>query len=51
MISNQMAIKTFANKVLLYNDVPTEIVSTLLGHSKLQTIQDLMVKRCRGRLV
>jgi len=26
--------------VLLYNDVPMEIVSKLLGHSKLHTTQD-----------
>jgi len=26
--------------VLLYNDVPVEIVSKLLGHSKMQTTQD-----------
>ena len=33
-------MKTFATTVLLYNDVPMEIVSKLLGHSKLQTTQD-----------
>jgi len=32
--------KTFASNVLLYNNVPMEIVSSLLGHSKMQTIQD-----------
>ncbi|MBK5212564.1 MAG: site-specific integrase [Flavobacteriaceae bacterium] len=32
--------KTFATTVLLYNDVPMEIVSKLLGHSKMQTTQD-----------
>lgn len=39
-ISHHMARKTFASTVLLYNDVPMEIVSKLLGHSKLQTTQD-----------
>lgn len=39
-ISHHIARKTFATTVLLFNDVPMEIVSRLLGHSKLQTTQD-----------
>ncbi len=39
-LSHHIARKTFATTVLLYNDVPMEIVSKLLGHSKLQTTQD-----------
>jgi len=39
-LTHHMARKTFASTVLLYNDVPMEIVSKLLGHSKLQTTQD-----------
>jgi integrase len=34
-----MARRTFASTVLLYNNVPMEIVSELLGHTKLQTTQ------------
>jgi len=35
-----IARKTFASTVLLYNDVPMEIVSKLLGHSSMKIIQD-----------
>ncbi|MEP3836397.1 MAG: site-specific integrase [Algibacter sp.] len=34
------ARKTFASTVLLYNDVPMEIVSELLGHSNMKITQD-----------
>jgi site-specific recombinase XerD len=39
-LTHHLARKTFATTVLLYNDVPMEIVSKLLGHSKMQTTQD-----------
>ena len=39
-ITHHMARKTFASTVLLYNDVPMEIVSELLGHSSMKTTQD-----------
>lgn len=39
-LTHHIARKTFATTILLYNDVPMEIVSKLLGHSKLQTTQD-----------
>tara|TARA_R110002072_G_scaffold7503_2_gene40962 strand:+ start:759963 stop:761162 length:1200 start_codon:yes stop_codon:yes gene_type:complete len=39
-LTHHIARKTFATTVLLYNDVPMEIVSKLLGHSKIQTTQD-----------
>jgi len=39
-ITHHMARKTFASTVLLYNDVPMEIVSELLGHSSLKMTQD-----------
>ena len=39
-LTHHIARKTFATTVLLYNDVPMEIVSKLLGHSKLQTTQE-----------
>ena len=39
-ISHHMARKTFASTVLLYNDVPMEIVSELLGHSSIKITQE-----------
>jgi integrase/recombinase XerD len=36
-LTHHMARRTFATTVLLYNDVPMEIVSELLGHTKLAT--------------
>ncbi len=38
-LSHHVARKTFASTVLLYNDVPMEIVSELLGHSDISTTQ------------
>ena len=35
-----MARKTIASTVLLYNDVPIEIVSELLGHSSIKITQE-----------
>ncbi|MFP3339479.1 tyrosine-type recombinase/integrase, partial [Micrococcus sp. SIMBA_131] len=35
-LTHHIARKTFATTVLLYNDVPMEVVSKLLGHSKMQ---------------
>jgi integrase/recombinase XerD len=34
-LTTHTARKTFASNVLLYNDVPMEIVSELLGHSSI----------------
>jgi len=39
-LTTHMARKTFASTVLLYNDVPMEIVSKLLGHSSMKVTQD-----------
>ena len=39
-LTHHIARKTFASTVLLYNDVPMEIVSTLPGHSKIQTTKE-----------
>lgn len=38
-LSHHVARKTFASTVLLYNDVPMEIVSELLGHSDIKVTQ------------
>ena len=39
-ITHHTARKTFASTVLLYNDVPMEIVSELLGHSNMSITQE-----------
>jgi len=39
-LTTHTARKTFASTVLLYNDVPMEIVSELLGHSKMSITQE-----------
>ncbi len=38
-LTHHMARRAFASTVLLYNNVPMEIVSELLGHTKLATTQ------------
>jgi integrase len=39
-LTTHMARRTFASTVLLFNDVPMEIVSELLGHSSIKVTQD-----------
>jgi site-specific recombinase XerD len=39
-LTHHIARKTFATTILLYNDVPMEIVSELLGHSKMSLTQE-----------
>lgn len=39
-MTTHMARRTFASTVLLYNNVPMEIVSELLGHSSIKITQD-----------
>ena len=39
-LTHHTARKTFASTVLLFNDVPMEIVSELLGHSNLLITQE-----------
>lgn len=39
-LTHHIARKTFASTVLLYNDVPMQIVSELLGHSSMKITQD-----------
>jgi len=45
-----MARKTFASTVLLYNDVPMEIVSELLGHSSIKITQEYYGKIVQRRI-
>ena len=59
-LTHHIARKTFASTVLLYNDVPMDIVSKLLGHSNMKVTQDsygkvvqkkisLEIERLKGR--
>ncbi|SDI11016.1 MULTISPECIES: site-specific integrase [Chryseobacterium] len=43
-LTHHLARRTFATTVLLYNDVPMEIVSELLGHSKISITQESYAK-------
>lgn len=43
-LTHHIARKTFASTVLLYNDVPIEIVSELLGHSSIKVTQESYAK-------
>lgn len=49
-LTHHIARKTFATTVLLYNDVPMEIVSELLGHSKISTTQEYYAKIVNKKL-
>lgn len=49
-ISHHIARKTFASTVLLYNDVPIEIVSELLGHSSIKITQDYYARVIQKRV-
>lgn len=49
-LTHHIARKTFATTVLLYNDVPMEVVSELLGHSKLSTTQEHYAKVIQSKL-
>lgn len=49
-LTHHIARKTFASTVLLYNDIPMEIVSELLGHSKLSTTQEHYAKVVNSKL-
>jgi integrase/recombinase XerD len=49
-ISHHIARKTFASTVLLYNDVPMEIVSELLGHSSMKITQEYYGKIVQKRV-
>ena len=43
-VTHHTARKSFASTMLLYNDVPMEIVSELLGHSSIEITQSHYAK-------
>lgn len=49
-VTHHTARKTFASTILLYNDVPMEIVSELLGHSSMKITQDYYGKIIRKKV-
>jgi len=49
-LTHHIARKTFASTVLLYNDVPMEIVSELLGHSSISTTTESYGKIIRKKV-
>ncbi|WBX71998.1 site-specific integrase [Tenacibaculum retecalamus] len=49
-LTHHIARKTFATTVLLYNGVPMEIVSELLGHSKVTVTQEHYAKVVKKRV-
>ncbi|MCW4451583.1 site-specific integrase [Kaistella sp. BT6-1-3] len=49
-LTHHIARKTFASTILLYNDVPMEIVSELLGHSEMSITQNHYAKVVKAKL-
>ncbi|MBB6333000.1 site-specific recombinase XerD [Chryseobacterium sediminis] len=49
-LTHHLARRTFATTVLLYNDVPMEIVSELLGHSKITITQEHYAKVVKSKV-
>ncbi len=49
-LTHHLGRKTFATTVLLYNDVPMEIVSELLGHSKMSITQEFYGKIVQSKV-
>jgi site-specific recombinase XerD len=49
-LTHHIARKTFATTVLLYNGVPMEIVSELLGHSKVAITQEHYAKVVKNKV-
>lgn len=50
-LTHHMARKTFATTVLLYNDIPLEIVSELLGHSSINITQEHYAKVMQSKVI
>ncbi|QXV66092.1 site-specific integrase [Mucilaginibacter sp. 21P] len=50
-LTHHIARKTFASTVLLGNDIPIEIVSFLLGHSKTATTENHYAKVVKGSVL
>lgn len=49
-LTHHIARKTFASTVLLYNGVPMEVVSELLGHSKITVTQEHYAKVVKKKI-
>lgn len=49
-LTHHIARKTFASTVLLYNDVPMEIVSKLLGHASVKTTEQYYGKVVQSKV-
>ena len=49
-LTHHIARKTFASTVLLYNDVPMEIVSKLLGHASVKTTEQYYSKVVQSKV-
>ena len=49
-LTTHMARRTFATTVMLYNNVPMEVVSELLGHSNMKITQDSYGKIVQKRI-
>ncbi|WP_312750860.1 site-specific integrase [Epilithonimonas hominis] len=49
-LTHHIARKTFASTILLYNDVPMEIVSELLGHSEMSITQNHYAKVVKKKI-
>lgn len=49
--THHTARKTFASTILLNNDIPMEVVSKLLGHSKISTTQEYYADVLPNKLV
>lgn len=49
-LTTHMARRTFASTVLLFNNVPMEVVSELLGHSKISITQEHYAKVVQSKI-
>lgn len=50
ILTHHIARKTFASTILLYNDVPMEVVSELLGHSEIGITQQHYAKVVKEKI-